>query len=204
MKTRFLFPFLATFAIQTAQAAELAVIDIRRNIPMAENEPVYRDFYINAGEGSGLKKNLVVTAMRKVSIRDASGSQAFGEILIPVGKLKIIAIYNKVAVAREWESISRDEAPMLEQTGIMTGDRIDMAGSYIEKRRRPQTAEAEVAPATTPATTEQASTTPTDATAIPSAVTASPTTQPVKPAEKAEVPTEMLEKTADSGNTRTL
>ncbi len=41
---------------------------------MAENDPVYKDFYINAGPEAGLKKNLVVTAVRKLNIRDASGA----------------------------------------------------------------------------------------------------------------------------------
>lgn len=201
MKNQLLFLFLSGWSV-LCQAADLAVIDVRRNIPMSEVEPVYRDYYINAGEGSGLKKNLVVTALRKVSVRDASGSQSFGEILIPVGKLKIIAVYNKIAVAREWEPISREEAPMLEQTGIMTGDKIDLGGAYIEKRRRPQSAELE-----TPA--QQATPTPTPAPSQATAATPPPgdTTKPatpVKAAEKAEVPSEMLEKTADSGNTRSL
>ena len=129
--------FSTILAFPHTSTADLNVIDVRRNIPLADNEPVYRDYFINAGEGSGLKKNLVVTALRKVSVRDASGAQSYGEVLIPVGKLKIIAVYSKVAVAREWEMISRDEAPLLEQVGVMSGDQIDLAGSYVEKKNYP-------------------------------------------------------------------
>lgn len=129
-----------------AFAEEFSVIDVRRNITLADNDPVYKDFYINAGEGSGLKKNLVVTAVRKLTIRDASGAQAFGEIMVPVGQLKVIAVFGKIAVAREFTLLSRDELPMLEQTGIMTGDRIDLQGAFIDTSK-PKRKTAEAAPA---------------------------------------------------------
>ncbi len=118
-----------------ALADEPTIIDVRRNITLADEDNVYKDFYINVGEGSGLKKNLVVTAVRKLSVRDASGAQAFGEVMIPVGQLRVIAIYNKIAIAREYKLLSRDELPMLEQIGIMTGDKIDMQGSFTDNSK---------------------------------------------------------------------
>lgn len=135
-----------------SHAADMSVVDVRRNITLSETDTVYKDFYINAGPGSGLKKNLVVTAVRKINVRDASGANAVGEILVPVGQLKIIAIYDRVAVAREFTLLSRDELPMLEQIGIMTGDRIDLGGSFIDNSKpkaKRKVAEAEI-PAATP------------------------------------------------------
>lgn len=117
-----------------AQSNELSIVDVRRNIALSEEEPVYKDFYINGGEDAGLKKNLVITAFRKINVRDASGSSSFGEIEIPVGQVRVVAVYAKVAVAREYKLLSRDENPMLEQTGIMTGDKIDLKGSFIDNK----------------------------------------------------------------------
>ncbi|WP_413943353.1 hypothetical protein [Bdellovibrio sp. HCB-162] len=119
----------------SARAADPTVVDVRRNITLSEDDAVYKDFYINADASAGLKKNLVVTAVRKINIRDASGASAVGEIFVPVGQLKIIAVYDKVAVAREYALLSRDELPMLEQTGIMTGDRIEVKGSFIDNSK---------------------------------------------------------------------
>lgn len=130
----FIFMLLFGFT-QESKAGEISVVDVRRNITLAEDDPVYKDFYINAGPGSGLKKNLVVTAVRKINVRDASGANAVGEILVPVGQLKVIAVFDKVAVAREFTLLSRDELPMLEQTGIMSGDRIDLQGSFIDNSK---------------------------------------------------------------------
>lgn len=82
-----------------------------------------------------MKENLVITVLRKTNIKDASGTQSYGDILIPVGRLKIIAAYHRVAVAREFQLISRESQPMLEQVGLMNGDRVDLAGSFIDNKK---------------------------------------------------------------------
>lgn len=115
--------------------ADLNVVEVRRNIPLSDEAPVYKDFYINAGIESGLKKNMVVTVVRKMSIRDATGTQTYGDIDIPVGQLKLIAVHNRVAVARQYQLISRDDEPMLEQIGIMIGDRLELDGSFIDNKK---------------------------------------------------------------------
>lgn len=115
--------------------ADLNVIEVRRNIPLSDEAPVYKDFYINAGTEAGLKKNLIVNVTRKISVRDATGTQNFGEIEIPVGQLRVVASQGRVAIARLHKLISRDEEPMLEQTAIMIGDKIEMSGSFIDNKR---------------------------------------------------------------------
>lgn len=212
---------------QNAKAADMSIVDVRRNITLAENDPVYKDFYINTDSSSGLKKNLVVTAVRKINIRDASGTNSFGEILIPVGQLKIIAIFDKIAVAREFELLSRDELPMLEQVGIMTGDRIDLHGAFIDnskpkKHKITESQESQPAtqtaattppqppltPAPTIASTEKVLQKPTETKSLNMAqnTPASPPaevkgTPPGETTSKAPPPArETLEKVADSGN----
>jgi hypothetical protein len=145
------FLFFAVLKQSTALAIdELSIVDVRRHITLADDDVVYKDFYLNGGEGDGLKKNLVVTAVRKIQVRDSSGSQSYGEILVPVGQLRVIAIYGKVAVAREYKLLSRDELPMLEQTGLMSGDRIDLKGAFVDnnkpKYKKPSVASAVTQP----------------------------------------------------------
>lgn len=186
---------------------EYSIIDVRRNITLADNDPVYKDFYINAGDGSGLKKNLVVTAVRKLTIRDASGAQAYGEIFVPVGQLKVIAVFNRIAVAREFTLLSRDELPMLEQIGIMSGDRIDLQGSFIDSSKPKRKVTEIPSPLSTPVM--QVSTTPEGiTTSIAPTVVSVPTTVAAPLAPSASVSPTMtpqkLEKTADSGNTSEL
>jgi hypothetical protein len=191
-----------------ALADEPTIIDVRRNITLSDEDNVYKDFYINVGEGSGLKKNLVVTAVRKLSVRDASGAQAFGEVMIPVGQLRVIAVYNKIAVAREYKLLSRDELPMLEQIGIMTGDKIDLQGSFIDnnKPKYPKRKVAEQPPVSATVTVALVS----EAAAAPPKITSTgpaPASVAAPAASQAEVVTpqpQKLEKSADSGNNSAL
>lgn len=123
---------LLLFSI-TSFSKDLSIINVRKNIPLSDEEKPYKDFYINAGEGDGLKKNQIVTATRKIQVRDASGAQSYGEIAIPVGQLKIIATYGNISVAREYKLLSREDLPMLEQIGIMSGDLIDIKQAFVDK-----------------------------------------------------------------------
>lgn len=126
--------FVAIFATINSFAEDISVVDVKRNITMSDDDNIYKDFYINAGDGSALRKNMVVTVKRKVSIKDA-GTKAIGDFDAVVGQLKVILVGNKVSVAREFKLLPRDEAPMLEQSGIMTGDKIDLANSFIDNSK---------------------------------------------------------------------
>ena len=126
---------LAVLFSYQAFSAELSIVDARRNIPLSDTDPVYKDFYINAGTSEGLKRNMDVTVTRKMSIRDASGTQVFGDMDVPVGQIKIIALADHVAVAREYKMTSRDSEAMLEQMGLMIGDRLSMEGSFVDNKK---------------------------------------------------------------------
>lgn len=137
----------------------LSIVDIRRNIPLADDEPVYKDFYLSGSAVGKLKKDLVVTVFRKLTIRDSNGAQSYGDIEVPVGQLRVLAVFGRVAVAREYQILSRDENPMLEQTGIMSGDQIDLKGSFVDSKPRPTKRAAADIPAAEAAPTDQAATT---------------------------------------------
>ncbi|WP_413577093.1 hypothetical protein ACLVWU_02795 [Bdellovibrio sp. HCB290] len=202
-----LLAFILSSLLQSTPAhagpASLTIVDVRRNITLANDEEPYKDFYIAADASSGLKKNLVVTAVRKLNVRDASGANAVGEILVPVGQLKIIAVYDKVAVAREFTLLSRDDLPMLEQIGIMTGDRIETRGSFIDnsKPKKKKVAEATPgAPGVTIAVLTPAIA-PNAAVAAKDLQASATPTAPEKALAQPVVNTgEKLEKVADSGN----
>ena len=116
-------------------ADAVEVVDVRRNIQLADTDPIYKDFYLNASENSGLKKNLVVKATRKITVKN-QGTKVIGTFKTTVGLLKIIQVDGGVAIARLFELTPREEHPMLEQTGIMIGDQIDMDGSFIDNKKK--------------------------------------------------------------------
>lgn len=135
--------FLSLFpTLQSAFADEINVVDVKRNITLSDEDLVYKDFYLNAGEGSGLKKNLVVNVKRKIQVKDAS-SKSMGDFETLVGQLKIIQVSDKVTVGREFKLFPRDEEAMIDQSGIMTGDRIDLASAFIDTSKPKRAAASE-------------------------------------------------------------
>lgn len=142
-----LFVFFILLVLQTvAQAEDLTIVDVRRNITLSDEDPIYKDYYIQGADKNSLKKNLVVFVKRKMTVKDVS-SKTIGDFETKVGQLKIIHVEGKIAVAREYKLIERDEEPVLEQIGIMTGDRLDLTDSFVDNSRpkiKPKTAENEV------------------------------------------------------------
>lgn len=140
----FLIASISTLSQETI-AQEISVVEVKRNITLADDDPVYKDYYLNAGDASALRKKMVVLVKRKINIKDAS-SKSIGNFETVVGQLKIIQIGDKVSVAREHKLMPRDEEAMLEQIGIMSGDRIDLTGSFIDNTKpnnKQKTTEAE-------------------------------------------------------------
>lgn len=129
-----LFLLMALFSWE-AFGEDLSVIEVRRNIPLSDTDPVYKDYYINSGVEAGLKKNMVITAQRKMTVKDATGANTFGEVTIPVAQLKIISVQGHIAIAREFKLIPREDEPMIEQIGVMIGDKVALEGSFIDNKK---------------------------------------------------------------------
>ncbi|AZZ35819.1 hypothetical protein CIK05_03060 [Bdellovibrio sp. qaytius] len=123
------------FSRVLAASSDIEVVEVKRNIQLADTDPIYKDFYINAADNSTLKKNLIVKATRKISVKN-QGQKVIGTFKTTVGLLKIIQVDGGVAVARLFELTPREDQPMLEQTGIMIGDQIDTDGSFIDSKKK--------------------------------------------------------------------
>ncbi len=125
VQLKWIFVLAVLVACTRSKADELAIFEVRRNIPLSDMDPVYKDFYVKGAESVKLKKNQIFTVTRKVTMRDAAGSQVMGEIQAPVGQLKIIAVYGKIAVAREVKIFTREDLPMIDNPWFMIGDSLE-------------------------------------------------------------------------------
>ncbi len=121
--------------LSTAHAEDFSIIEVKRNIQMSETDPVARDYYINAGSQQGLKNNMVLSVYRRVPVRDPSGGQTLGDVQMPVGQLKVLFLQDRLAVAREYQLKDFEEAPVLDQKGVMIGDKVQLEGAFIEKKK---------------------------------------------------------------------
>lgn len=151
MKTAVL---LTLFFSIFSQAAE--IVDVRNQIPMTNDAPRIKDYYLST-DGVNLKKDLVVKIVRTISV--SQGKKSIGDVQVEVGQLRVLAVSDKVAVAREYKLFPKDLAPLTEALGFMVGDKVLMDGSFTDNtKRKPngdesahiEAAPMPVAPAATP------------------------------------------------------
>ncbi len=114
--------------------AQIQVIQVKRNIPLSDEELVYKDYYLSGGAKEGLRLHLVVPVTRWVNLRDNNqAAEQSTKMLEPVGWLQIIFIQDRFSVARLYESVNYASSPVLDQPGVLIGDAVSLERSYIPK-----------------------------------------------------------------------
>ncbi len=131
-----IFVLAAIFASSMSYAKEIAVFDVRRPLSFENGQDLPKDFYINAGIEVGLKVGMTVGVNRRQTLYDPFQNKSPGDLIIPVGRLKIIHVQDNIAVARLEEISSRQDLPTLDVDAIMVGDRLDMATAKMGSGKR--------------------------------------------------------------------
>lgn len=112
------------------------IFDVRRSLPLEPNEPVYKDFYINAGPEAGFKKGVYISVVRPLPIHDPIQNKQQGTLNVPVGHLLVIHVDRGITVARLQDELGDEERPTLEFEGVMVGDKIDLASMTTTAPKR--------------------------------------------------------------------
>jgi hypothetical protein len=118
-----------------ANASENEIVHVQRSLPLSEDEPIYKDYYINGGPQTGLKENLIVKVVRSVHVGKGGKTTDGMKIEIPVGLLKIIYLRPQMAVARLYAMADLEKAPALDTPAILVGDSIDLTGSFLDAKK---------------------------------------------------------------------
>ncbi len=116
-----------SIATQKVQAKEVAIFDSRKSIALSKHEKTYKDFYVNAGVESGLRRGVLITVVRSASLYDAYQNKTPGDLTVPVGQIKIIHSQKGLSVGRLHKLFSRSSLPVLEYEYIMVGDCLDLS-----------------------------------------------------------------------------
>ncbi len=82
-------------------------------------EPV-TDFYLSGGEKAGVMASMVLDVYRDKLVRTTEGDSI--NISVPVGQVKVLKIYEDLAVARIESLTSADKTPVLQYKTVMLGD----------------------------------------------------------------------------------
>lgn len=143
-KQIFLLLFISLISISSFAKEDVVVFDVRRNLALHGSDPVFRDFYINAGAESGIKEGMVITVIRRMVIQNPLLNKSQGEIEIPVAKIKVVFVQKKIAIARFHSLLSRQNLPVLDFPSVMTGDILDMQSAAVEVPKKEAQIEEEI------------------------------------------------------------
>lgn len=116
----------------------VTIFDVRKSLPLDPSEPVYHDFYINAGPEAGLKKGMYVSVVRKNPVHDPVQNKAQATLSVEVARVQLIHVDRNISVGRLVEEFDAEDRPLLEFEGIMIGDTLDLSTVSMEppKERR--------------------------------------------------------------------
>lgn len=116
-------------------ADDPTIFDVRKNLVMADDDPVFRDFYINGGTEAGLQRGMIVNVLRRVTLYDNIQNRSPGELNAVVGQVKIIHVQKGLAVGRAHGESNRENQPLLEDDFVMIGDKIDVKSATMEGKK---------------------------------------------------------------------
>lgn len=119
----------------SSQAEELTIFDVRKTLPMHDEEKVFRDFYVNGGTEQGLRPGMVVTVTRRVTLYDSYQNKSPGDLMVDVARVKIIHVQKGLSVARMHSDFSRSKIPLLEDDFVMVGDKLDLHTAMMDKKK---------------------------------------------------------------------
>ncbi len=126
--------FTVLFTLSVNAWADLTIFDVRKSLPMSDDEKALRDFYINGGSEAGLANGMVITVQRRLPLYDSYQNRSAGDLDLKVAKVKIIHVQKGLAVARLHSEFTRESAPLLEDNFIMVGDRLDLGSATSDSK----------------------------------------------------------------------
>ena len=128
---------------QSVLAQDLTIFDSRRPVSLSSNEKPFRDFYINGGIEQGMKRGMILTVTRRLTLYDTYRANSPKELMVEVGRVKVIFAQKGLSVARYYGDFSRKEKAILENDFIMVGDKIDMSSALMESQLKKKSAKRE-------------------------------------------------------------
>lgn len=133
MKWYYYFPLTLLLSFHSNSfAADYQIFEVHKSIPMENHEAGVKDYYINAGAESGLKKGMFVKVTRPTAVQDPAKNTTQGTLKISIGLVQIIQSEHHISVAREYHIQGDEERPTVEFESIMMGDVLDMDSATMD------------------------------------------------------------------------
>jgi hypothetical protein len=106
-----------------ALAADYTVYQVYRPIDLGDGaaQPP-KDIFVSIGSSQGVRKGSMLDVYRRVSSFDNLTQKHMGDHMIPVGKVRVIHVDEKTAIARADRFVSVEQEPALLPQAVMIGD----------------------------------------------------------------------------------
>jgi len=123
-----LFIISIIFLSIVAQSKEFIIYSIDQEIPEGSiNEIIKKNYYLNMGSIQGLNKGDLVNVYRKINKSNPYENNKQHEYKLKVGQLKIIHTQEYASIGIQERLFFQDlNTPVLRQTSIMIGDKVDI------------------------------------------------------------------------------
>jgi hypothetical protein len=118
----------------SANENDFIVFDVRKTLPLNDTDPVYRDYYVNIGTETGVHAGSILAVYRRLPVIDVYRNKAQGDLVIPVGHLKVIHSQKTMSVCRIASIASEKQIPVVSYETVMMGDRVEIAGADDAKK----------------------------------------------------------------------
>ncbi len=113
--------------VTAAVAGEYKVFGIRTDFPMADEQPLFRDVYVNMGTDQGIKSGSTLDAFRVLTTVDELNQKTGRNISFKIAKLRVIHAESDVSVARVTQFLPPESTPIGSFTNVMVGDEVEVA-----------------------------------------------------------------------------
>jgi hypothetical protein len=128
MKTFFWTLLLLASYGSTAFAGEFQIFGIRTDFQLSDDQPRFRDVYINMGTSQGIKTGSSLDVYRSVTTVDELNQKTGRNISFKIAKLKVIHADTDISVARVTTFLSPETTPIGTYTNVIVGDQVEVSG----------------------------------------------------------------------------
>ena len=123
---KILFLLITLCISQPIWARSYVIFSMAQDLPMGiENEVIRKNYYINMGSGSGVKKDSIIDVFRIISVQNPYDSKKRVNYKVKIGELKVLHSSDEAAIAtvNEYE---KDDTPIFELQQFMVGDHVSI------------------------------------------------------------------------------
>ena len=121
---KLLLALFTLFITSGVSARSYVIFSMAQDLSMGvENETIRKNYYVNMGEGQGVKKDSVLNVYRIISVQNPYDNKKRVNYKVKIGELKVLHTSDEASIASV-NSYEKEKAPIFELDQFMIGDHV--------------------------------------------------------------------------------